>query len=126
MDGIQEWEIEAQNVRSLCWQGDALIDWVDGGSAYYLDGTTKPSNVAFRYRFDAAVASPSGTFAVIYERRGTKGLVLKNGIAIREINRSFYYADAYEYPVALFRRSNGQEVIAHCPERFCRIDIDEL
>lgn len=126
MQGIQEWSIPAVRIKSLCWQGDTLVDWVAGGNVYYLDGTTKPRHVSYSYRFDEAMVSPSGTFAVIYEKLGTKGLVLKNGDITREINRSFYYAHAYEYPVTLFQLPNGQEMIAHCPESFCRLDIDDL
>lgn len=126
MNGFQEWTIPAQNVKSLCWQGDALVDWVAGGNRYYLDGTVKPRHVRYGYRFDTAVVSPSGTYAVIYEKLGTKGLVLKNGDILREINRSFYYANAYEYPVVLFQLPDGREVIAHCPDTYRRIEIDEL
>jgi hypothetical protein len=126
LNGIQEWTISAQNVKSLCWQGDALVDWVAGGNFYFLDGTTRPRHVGYSYRFDAAVVSPSGTYAVIYEKLGTKGLILKNGNILREINRSFYYAHAYEYPITLFQLPDGREVIAHCREEFCRLDIDDL
>jgi hypothetical protein len=53
--------------------------------------------------------SPSGEFAVIYTRLGTKGLVLHRGKIIREINRSFYHADVYEYPIGLAALKNGRE-----------------
>ena len=46
--------------------------------------------------------------------------------AIRELDRSFYYANAYEYPIALLRLPDGREVIAHCPESYCRLEIDDL
>lgn len=126
MHGIQEWHIPAQGVKSLCWHGDTLFDWVAGGQAYELDGTFKERLVGYSYRFDSAVISPSGEFVVIYEKLGTKGLVLKQGEILREINRSFYHANNYEYPVTLFRLSDGRELIAHCPDDYCRIDIDDL
>jgi hypothetical protein len=46
--------------------------------------------VRYGYRFDAATASPDGRFAVIYERLGTKGLLLDDGQIVRELDRSFY------------------------------------
>jgi hypothetical protein len=126
MEDIQEWTINAKGVKSLAWQDGKLIDWAGGGIVYHLDGTIEPSHVGYAYRFDAAVVSPSGEFAVIYEKLGTKALVLKQGKILRELDRSFYYAHAYEYPVTLFRLPDGRELIAHCPEGYCRIDIDDL
>jgi hypothetical protein len=113
-------------VRSLVWSGDNLIDWVAGGAAYALTGTMQRPSVNYAYPFDAAVASPSGRYAVIYTRFGTKGLILRDGKILREINRSFYQAHHYDYPIALFRLKNGREVIAHCPDQYCQIDIDDL
>ncbi len=127
LPGIQEWKIEVKTkVKSLCWQGDRLIDWAGGGIAYDLEGKVYGSIVRYAYRFDAAVVSPSGEYAVIYERLGTKGLVLKQGKPIREINRSFYHADAYEYPIVLFKLPDGREVIAHCPDHYNQLEIEEL
>jgi hypothetical protein len=51
---------------------------------------------------------------------------LHRGSIIREINRSFYYADTYEYPVTLFRLENGQEVMAHCPDHYRQLEIEDL
>ena len=114
----------ATGIRSLCWRGDELVDWLSGGRAFALDGTERCPPVAYMYRFDAATASPDGRFAVIYERRGTKGLLLDDGKILRELNRSFYYAQAYEYPVALFREPGGRLLLAHCP-KYDRIELEE-
>jgi len=119
-------KIKAKTIKSLRWHGDSLIDWVAGAAIYHLDGKVEPVRVNYAYRFDAAVTSPSGRFAVIYEKLGTKALVLDKGKVIREINRSFYYANVYEYPIVLFRLPDGREVMAHCPEQYCRLEIDEL
>ncbi|HWD28321.1 MAG TPA: hypothetical protein VG387_14215, partial [Rhizomicrobium sp.] len=113
-------------MRSLVWQGDTLIDWVDGGREIALDGEIRPSHVRYAYTFDAAAASPSGAFAAIYETLGTKGLILRDGKILREINRSYYQADAYEYPIALIRLASGREVIVHCPDHYNQIEIDDL
>ena len=82
---FDEITIETKEVKSLCWYDDLLIDWVAGGAIYHLDGKVQPRRVNYAYRFDAAVTSPSGRFAVIYEKLGTKALVLDNGKIFREL-----------------------------------------
>ena len=113
------------NIRSLCWRGDELVDWVDGGRGFAPDGTERKGSVLHGYRFDAATTSPDGRFAVIYERLGTKGLLLRDGKCLRELNRSYYHANAYEYPVALFHEPGGRLLLAHCPEDYRRIELEE-
>jgi hypothetical protein len=115
----------ATGIRSLCWCGDEVVDWVAGGRAFAPDGTERRASVGYAYRFDAATASRDGRFAVIYERLGTKGLLLKDGKILREIDRSFYHAAAYEYPVALFNEPGGRLLLAHCPASYCRIELEE-
>ena len=112
--------------RTLCWHGDELVDWAAGGIRYELDGTSSEQKVNYAYRFDHAVSSVSGKYVVLYEQLGTKGLILKGGKIVREINRSFYCANAYEYPVALFTLPDGREVIAHCPDHYNVIEIEEV
>lgn len=112
-------------VRSLCWHGDELIDWAGGGVRFSLDGSVADPQVSWAYRFDAAVQSASGRYAVIYERLGTKALVLADGRLIRELNRSFYHAHAYEYPIAIFEDHGGRALIAHCPDEYNRIEIED-
>jgi len=118
--------IDVPGVRSLCWAGDDLVDWVGGGTVIRGDGTVEGPYVRYAYRFDAVETSPCGGFAVIYERRGTKGLVLGNGKVLREINRSFYHAGAYEYPIAIFRNRSGQTVLAHCPREYCQLELEDI
>ncbi len=115
----------ATGVRSLCWRGDQLVDWVGGGRAFASDGTEQRRKVNYAYRFDAATASPDGRFVVIYERLGTKGLLLHDGRVVRELDRSFYHASAYEYPVALFNDPDGRVLLAHCPGNYCRLELEE-
>ncbi|HEX8702914.1 MAG TPA: hypothetical protein VF815_29025 [Myxococcaceae bacterium] len=111
--------------KSLCWAGDSLIDWVNGGIQHHLDGSTSDPCVRYAYRFDAAVMSPDGRYAVLYERLGTKGLLLREGKILRELNRSFYHAEAYEYPVALHTFPSGRTILAHCPDEYCRLEIED-
>ena len=112
-------------VRALCWHDDELVDWA-GIIRYQLDGTSSGPTVNYAYRFDHAVSSASGEYVVLYEQLGTKGLILKRGKVVREINRSFYHAHVYEYPVALFTLPDRREVIAYCPDHYNVIEIEEV
>lgn len=122
---IQRFVLPAKNIRSLCWQGNELIDWVGGGNHYCLNGTTIPRYVNYSYRFNQAIVSPDGQYAVIYEVLGTKGVILKSGEVLREINRSYYQAHVYEYPVLLFSLPSGRTLLAHCPEEYNKLEIED-
>lgn len=111
-------------VGSLLWQGDSLVDLTQRGETYLLDGSHLRSNRYWAYKFDAAVISPSGRFAVVYERLGTKALLLEGLEIVREINRSYYHAQVYEYPIAFATAPDGRELIIHCPDEYCRLDIE--
>lgn len=122
---IQQIRIAAPGVRSLVWDGDALVDWVDGGQCWWLNGERVGRAVRYAYPFDGAVSLPGSDVAVIYTRFGTKALVLQAGNVVREINRSFYHADAYEYPIALLPLPSGRVGLAHCPDAYCQLDIED-
>ena len=126
MKEINRLEIPAKCVASLCWQGEELVDWVSGGIRYGLDGSSTSPMMLYGYRFNRAIASTDGQFAVIYEALGTKGLVLKEGRIIREINRSYYCADVYEYPITLFNSQGEQRLLAHCPEEYNELEIEDV
>ena len=115
----------ASGVRSLSWRGDELVDWVGGGRTFTVVGAERRAIVNFGYRFDAATASPDGRCVVIYERLGTKGLLLWDGKIVRELDRSYYHADAYEFPVALFNGPDGRPLLAHCPGNYCRLELED-
>jgi hypothetical protein len=118
-------ELAAAGVESLCWTEGCLVDWVAGGECYALDGRRAGRAINYAYCFDAAVVSSTGRFAVIYERLGTKGLVLRDGTLVREINRSYYHANVYEYPVALTSMPDGRELLIHCPDEYNVLEIDD-
>jgi hypothetical protein len=61
----------------------------------------------------------------IYERLGTKGLLLEHGKLLREIDRSFYHADVYDFPILLLGRGDGRTLLVHCPDEYNRLDIDD-
>ena len=125
-DGDGVLRIEVPGIRSLQWGRDGLIDWAGGGNSIHLDGKVTGPRVHYAFGFDASVVSPGGEFAVIYVRQGTKGLVLRDGKIVREINRSFYCADAYEYPIALFQATSGSVMLAHCPDSYCRLELEDI
>jgi hypothetical protein len=115
-----------QSVSSLNWVGENLIDCVGDRIVFGLDDTSTKVRSLFGYRFDKAIISADAQYSVIYENLGTKGIILKEGRFVREINRSYYCADAYEYPVAFFNLADGRPVIAHCPDEYCKIEIEEI
>jgi hypothetical protein len=116
--------LECGPVSSLTWVGEELVDWVRGGKRYRMDGRVTDPRVYYAYRFDAACGM--GSYAVIYERLGTKGVILKDGDILREIHRSFYHANAYEYPVCMWADAQGHILMAHCPDQYNRIEIDDV
>lgn len=113
--------------RSLVWEDDRLLDLLAGGMSVGLDGTTSGAHINWAYPFDRAQLSPSRRYSVFCVAMGTKGLLVEHQQRVlREINRSFYCADAYEYPVALGRWFDGTEVLAHCPDDYRRLVVETV
>lgn len=107
----------------MTWNGDALIDW--GNLAIYgLDGSREDLGVSYGYRFDNALRSEDGRYIVLYEKFGTKGVILADGKFLREINRSYYCADAFEFPLEIFRLPDGRTALAHCPTNYNEIELE--
>ena len=82
----------------------------------------------YKYTFgfgDTAITSSDGQYAFIYQKLGTKGLLLKNGDILREINRSYYCAEVYEYPAA-FVTIDNRTFLVHCPMKYCRLDFEDV
>lgn len=126
MPECEETTLPAQRVRSLVWDGDDLVDWVSGGTRRGLNGETTGTRISYGDLVDAATASPDGKYGIIYTKLGTKGIVIGGGKIIREINRSYYHAEVYEYPVAIFRAKNGRYILAHCPDEYCHLELEDL
>ncbi len=56
---------------------------------------------------------------------GTKGLLLaSDGRLIREVNRSYYQAEAYRYPLVLCTLPHGHPGLVHCPERYNQLEVE--
>lgn len=120
--------IQATNhISTLCWTNDILIDWVNSGRQFFADGQIKEmERYLINFSFDSVITSDDGIYAVIYKKLGTKGLLLKNGEILREINRSYYQAEVYEYPVAFAKLNDGRHILIHCPDGYCRLDFEEV
>jgi hypothetical protein len=122
--------------RSLAFDGESLVDWITG-HRYRFDGRREQFGVGVGWRFDAVVGS--GAVHVVHERFGTKGSLRRgNGVLaspgcvplgideLREIDRSYYFAATFRYPVALLRLPDGREAIAHCPRRYNTLELELL
>jgi hypothetical protein len=116
--------IPAPRVESLVWKRDALIDVIAGGARYDLDGTMTRGNVRWPYPFDGVATAPNSDYAVIYTRLGTKALLLKNNTLVRQLDRSFYYADRHEYPVCIVKRED-RTLLIHCPDHAGRLEFED-
>lgn len=117
--------IKTNYIQNICWFDNSIIDWSSAGNLYTIDGKAKQ---LFKYTYgfgDCAITSDDGKYSFIFQRLGTKGLLLKNGEILREINRSYYQADIYEYPAA-FITLNDKTYLIHCPKKYCRIDIEDV
>jgi hypothetical protein len=123
---MQHQTLEAPGLQTIAWLGDAIVDWACAGQLYGLDGAQSRLGVYhFSFGFDRALASADGQYAFLYQKLGTKGLLLKNGELLREINRSYYHAETYEYPAA-FVVVDGVTYLVHCPKEYCQLDFENV
>lgn len=111
--------------RSLRWNGEELVDAVGGFRRWTPDGTEHGSGFRYAYGFDRAAYSPSGRWTVVYTERGTKALLLDGERIARELNRSYYQAEAYDYPVALGTLPDGRDVLVHCPDEYNVLQVED-
>jgi hypothetical protein len=113
-------------LKTISWLNESVIDWPRSGQQYAMDGQQKQlGQYYYAHSFDGAITSADGQYAFIYKKFGTKGLLLKNGDLLREINRSYYFAETYEYPAA-FTAVNGVTYLIHCPLEYCRLDFENV
>ncbi len=137
MDEIARFEIPlspGDRPISLAWLRDDLVDWVNGRTTCRLNGglCVRPFSMGrFTYRFDRAQTGPGGEHFAVFENLGTKGVLGRRDDArglqvLREIDRSFYCANAYEYPIALLNIPDCPPLIVHCPDSYCRLECENL
>jgi len=55
-----------------------------GGRRWLTDGSEAESDVGYPYPFDRAAVSPSGHYCALYAERQTKGLILRDGVILRD------------------------------------------
>jgi hypothetical protein len=120
-------EIQHRGVQSLCWEGDTLVDVVGGFRRLHLDGREEASRISWGYRFDRARLLPTagGTWVVLYENRGTKAVLLRDGHQIRELNRSYHCAEDYDYAIALGLLPTERVAVFHCPDAYNQLEIED-
>nr|WP_295876853.1 hypothetical protein [uncultured Chitinophaga sp.] len=113
------------HAETISWRRNDLVDWASGEKIYGA-GEWPQQRLHYAYDFDAAITSADGQYALIFAKQGTKGLLLKNGQMLREVNRSYYQAGVYEYPAVFFVAPNGRTYLAHCPEAYCQLDFEDV
>lgn len=118
--------IKTNWLQTIDWVDGNIVDWVSAGQQYSLDGQQKQiAKYHYAFSFDGSITSKDGQYAFIYKRLGTKGLLLKNGEIIREINRPYYHAETYEFPAAFITFEN-KIYLAHCPINYCQLDFENV
>ena len=118
--------ITANYLQTISWFDKTIVDWASAGQQYALDGKVIQLNkYHFAFSFDGAITSALGTYAFIYQRFGTKALLLKNGEIIKEINRTYYCANSYEFPCAFVEIDNTTYLL-HCPIAYNQLDFENV
>ncbi|MGW2742750.1 hypothetical protein [Streptomyces sp. NPDC001450] len=124
MDPVGLWTVSA-SVQSLVWQGDDLVDLV-GGRAWDSVGVERRISTDHGPGFDRSVVSPSGRYSVVYAERGTTALLLEGARVVRELSRSAYHAEDFDYPVALGALRDGREILVHCPDEYAVLQVEDV
>jgi hypothetical protein len=119
--------IKTSFLSTICWFNNSIVDWASAGKQYHFDGSENELFTGhFRGVFDGAITSENGDYMFIYQRLGTKGLLLKNGNLIKEIDRSYYCADSYEFPAAFVTLKDNQTYLIYCPFFYNRLDFENV
>ena len=113
-------------LATLVWDGSDLVD-VTSGMRLRDDGSLSERTSTSAYPFDRAIGLRNrGTFwSVAFSNRQTKAILLKNGRVHREVNRSFYLAHVYDYPIALALGLSEEVIVIHCPENFDTLEVQD-
>lgn len=123
---FRELTIAWPSPTTLVWDQDELVD-VTTGQRATLAGSVSQRTLNMTYRFDRAIGlrTADAFWAIVYTNRGTKAVLMKNGLEHRELNRSYYCAEAYDYPIAIAENNAGKAVVVHCPQQFNVLDIED-
>ena len=94
---------EAHGLKTLECFNDRLYDWNSAGTEYSENGEIRRTQkYHFGFTCDSSITSNNGKYSFIYKKLGTKGILLKDGNILREINRCLYQSEEYEYPACFF------------------------
>jgi hypothetical protein len=123
---IRELHVDWPNLATLAWDGDDLLD-VTTGRRMSADGTISKGTYYMPFAFDRAIAQThkKTRWAACYANRGTKALLFKNGTVHRELNRSYYCANAFDYPIVLAVGKQDRMTVIHCPNEFNLLEIED-
>ena len=117
-------ELRAKNAGSLLWMQGDLYDVAQG---WRRVGGTQESGVQWAAfgNFDIAARSPREDLGSLVDSDGTKALLLEpGGRVVRELNRSWYCASAYRFPLVLLTLPSGETGVAYCPDNYSQIEIE--
>jgi hypothetical protein len=119
-------EIPWPGAATLMWDGDEVLDITSGQRGNFA-GSLTSRLINMTYRFDRALGlrSRGVHWAVAFANRSTKAVLMKNGTVHRELNRSFYCAEAYDYPITIGIDAAGRVVVIHCPNKFDLLEIED-
>ena len=118
--------IKANYIETIDWLEGNIVDWVCGGQIYSAEGeNSQIATYHYNFNFNGCITSQDREYVFIYQRLGTKGLLLKNGKLLREVNRSYYHAASYEYPAA-FVTIDKKTYLIHCPQGYSQIDFEDV
>jgi len=122
---MQRITIDTNNLKTIDWFNNKVVDWNSAGTQYSENGENKQlQKCHFGFECDGSITSENGEYVFIFQKLGTKGLLLKNGELLREVNRSYYQSEIYEFPAAFFTY-NGRTYLVHCPIEYCRLDFED-
>jgi hypothetical protein len=119
-------EIPWPGAATIMWDRDEVVDITSGQSGNF-SGSLSSRLINMTYRFDRAIGlrSHGDHWGVAYTNRGTKAVLMKNGSVQRELNRSFYCGEAYDYPITIGTDAAGRVMIVHCPNEFDVLEIED-
>ncbi len=115
---------QTPDIQTLDWVGSRLVDWYHPRLRVVEDRVEMDRCEILGWG-DIACSSNDGTYAVLLKELGTKGLLLKNGEILREIDRSYEHSDVHSYPAAFFEYEN-RTYLAHCPRNACQLDFEDV
>jgi hypothetical protein len=110
---------------SISWLDNAILDGTNW-TFYGLDGSVSRTGFTLSHPFDRCITSQDGQYIFVYEKLGTKGVLLKFGKILREINRPYYHAATYEYPAAFYTSPAGRTYLIHCPIGYDQLDFEDV